>query len=394
MLSAALPLALLFAAPSPPPCSAKAVRAALPKGAAFEIFAAQAPVAGAGAVTLVATDGALATADCADRKAPARLVQILVDPAVDYRARVALPDGRLVFGGTGGLVALDPATLAQVRLTTAPTYPAEPPPGGKACWTAEPGKPAAGWDRNPRDGGRPGRVVFERGGPCGYEAEPTRTTMVVDLTTGEVRPTRNVAALIATKGGALLVGDGAGGCDEAQSRGALWLSPLGGPLLRLELARDEAMGVVGLAETADGALWALTGVCANGGASHGGNLWRAAPGTLDFAKVEAPFRPDEQAPDVGSGIIAIVARGPDLLIVRPHVKGPALSWQSSRDGRQWKRAAGSLPKPRFPNGLAGAIGVGAVHGVVDLGARAYAFTDDGAFVRPKSRDGAWTRVFP
>lgn len=394
MLTAVVAALLSLApAPAPRPCTLSAVRAALARRDVALV-----PTLGP---TLVLAPGLLARAECA-AKAPAEIVQILSDPPIDFRERADLPDGRLVFGGTGGLVALDRATLATTRLTTAPVFVAPPPEGERRCWSAEPGHPVTGWDRAPRlrPGGR--ALTFERGGPCAYEGAPTRTTMVLDLASQVVRPARAASALVVARSGLVVIGDGAdgagavgAGCDEAQARGAVWVSFWGGVFLPVVFAPGDAMGVVGLAEGGDGALYALTGICRSG-AARGGNLYRAPPGTLAFEPLDVPSRGDDRGVDVGGGIVALAGlRGGELRVARAASKGRALVWQSSHDGATWKRAS-APPPSRVPRALARALGVDRVSAVVDVRgtALAWALTDDGAFARGRGRADAWVRVFP
>jgi len=375
-----------------PLCTKAEVRRALPKGTAFEVVPAPR--------TLVATKGALHAAACG-AEGGARLTAVLTDPAIDYRERVALPDGRLVFGGTGGLVALDPLTLTTTRPTIAPPFPVD------ACWAGmASGEPVPAWDRHPRalgpDPKVPTLIAFERGGPCGYEAEPTGVAMIVDTTTWSARAARNVAALLVTRTGLVALGDGGPRCGDRQTRGTLWLSLAGGPFWPIPLDPREPMGIVALAETMDTkagpTLWALTGACDEGGAARGGNLWRA-PLAGEHAgaweRVTVPFVDGERGFDQGDAIVALRAHRDEVHLARAKVGDDRLSWRASRDGGVTWRASRGRAEPRqaIPRDLAATLGVLRVIGLVKTRDASWAWTSDGAFVKDTNAD-AWSRRFP
>ena len=197
----------------------------------------------------------------------------------------------------------------------------------------------------------------------------------------------------------MLLADGAtsGGCQETQTRGTLWLSLWGAPFAPLPIDLAEYMGFVALGETKDGSIWALSGMCQNGGASLGGNLWRAERGG-QWERLEVPFQKDELGADVGQAILALVVRGAEVHVARARTDDKHLSWQLSRNGgRTWK-AERRAPKVamKVPPKLAAELGVTQVFGVFLAAGTTWAYTSDGAFSRVKvdGRDGPWVRRFP
>jgi len=315
----------------------------------------------------------------------------LTAPGVDF-GRVAIArDGRWIVGGWGGLRVLDPNTLRLTPLTSPAPYPVP------ACWTAEEGKPARAADvpvvggdgiaRSPTEG--PEEIRFTRGGACGYEAEMTTTAHALLLDRGIVRRIASVTTLAFTDEGHLLVGDGAGPCEQ-QSASTLWESA-DGATWRAVALRDK--GAAGIARVVHlpGRLWlALTAICDTGGGAVGGDLL-ASNDLATWEPLAALPEGFNMTVSGGGGIVELLVDGERAYLASE--QGKVLRWFESSDGREWQPSA--KRQVRVAQGLAKTLGVGAINGLTDSAAARYAWTSDGLFMKPKAEDATpWTRIFP
>jgi len=379
-----LPLAVLFALDPGPLCTTKDLKSVVEGD--YTILP--------GPRSLVATKGKLWDSTCAPEARPI-LHEVIDDAPIDFRRYVPLADGRLVFGGTGGLVVLDPASLRSTRLTTAETYY-----DTKSCWTFA-DKPVVGWDRDPRPSGHDGAVVFSRGGPCAYEGDATSTTMVVDVASGATRATTNVPTLVATSTRQVWLADGGDGCDDHQTKGTAFVRTWS-DFVPVVIDAKARMGIVALAE-AHGSIWALSGICDRGGAAFGGDLYRGSAAELaatnlfgvvapSWSKVEVPFAKGERGVDNGGAIVALFAKKNDLYVAR--AKDAAWSWQVSKDGgKSWKPTRAKPTSAKSPKGLAATLGVVTIYGTLTTKTEQWAWSDDGAFVRDSTAGAVWRRAF-
>lgn len=331
--------------------------------------------------------------------------RVLHVDGVDFGQGVALPDGRIVFGGFGGLKILEPDLMMLMPLTIPPAF-------GKGCWTAADDQPTVvAADVVPTQY-RAGEITFVRGGPCGYEAEMTHTPMAFDLATGAVRPIVRASDIVVDGAGAVTVGDGAGTCEQTQSDGAVWRSTDGGATFTRAplggLAQGHIGAVADLAQVrtkTESATFALFDVCQNGGASVGGELVKSVDGLTWSAVVFPEPALDKVAWDSGSGIRAIEARGPTLFAMRGGAKGKRVWWRSKDLGASWKRGSAPPAGERIPKTLAAELGVAsvnAIHTDKTLGF-AWASTSDGLYRKALPAPGEkkkppepspWVRVFP
>ncbi len=329
--------------------------------------------------------------------------RVLHVDGVDFGQGVALPDGRIVFGGFGGLKILDPDLMMLMPLTIPPAF-------GKGCWAAVDDQPVVAADVAPAQY-RAGEIAFVRGGPCGYEAEMTHAPMVFDLATGAVRPLVRASDIVVDAAGAVTVGDGAGTCEQTPSDGAVWRSTDGGATFTRVALGGLPPGHIGavadlaqIATKAASTTFALFDICRTGGASVGGELVKSEGG-LTWSAVPFPEPAlDDVAWDAGSAILAIEARGANLFAQREAGNGKRVWWRSKDLGASWKRGGQPPARERVPKTLAAELGVASVNALHTDKARGFAWasTSDGLYRKPLPAPGPkkatvpspWVRVFP
>ncbi len=227
----------------------------------------------------------------------AKLADVLVDPAIDYRDHDRLADGRWIVGGQGRPGRARPRDARERALDGSPALPCRHVLGRRGHGPARRGLGSATVGANgARRSRRRSADRFRARRACGYEGSATSTTMLVVLATGDratdpqrpgARSSRGAASCSwATAARTATRPRPAAPCTCRSSAASSWTVPLD-PL--------EAMGVVGHRRDDRPRRFrhplGAHGICETGGARRGGNLWRGGLG--GWERVDIPHGPSD-----------------------------------------------------------------------------------------------------